>query len=152
MAVVVLPTPLQERAGGAERVPVEGATAAEALRALESRCPQLRGWILDERGRLRPHVSLFVGDSRAAPDRPLNGDDELWVVQAISGGSNQTELDNLINDWTSTLTVDQVEQLMIDHSIPAGKMYRAPEMLEEWDKTKSTVRQTAFLHEKEFAG
>ncbi len=41
MAVVVLPTPLQARAGGAERVPVEGATAGEALRSLEARCPEL---------------------------------------------------------------------------------------------------------------
>ena len=92
MAVIVLPTPLQERAGGAERVPVEGETAADALRALESRCPGLRGWILDERGRLRRHVSLFVGDSRAEPDRAIEGDTEIWVVQAISGGSGQTEL------------------------------------------------------------
>ncbi len=92
MAVVVLPTPLQERAGGAERVAVEGATAGEALRALEARCPGLRGWILDERGRLRQHVSLFVGDTRAEPDRGLAGDDELWVVQAISGGAGEVEL------------------------------------------------------------
>jgi len=92
MAVVVLPTPLQARAGGAERVPVEGATAGEALRALEERWPELRGWILDERGRLRQHVSLFVGDARAEPDRTMVDDEELWVVQAISGGSGETEL------------------------------------------------------------
>lgn len=28
----------------------------------------------------------------------------------------------------------------------------APAMLEEWDRTRSTVRQAAWLHEKEFAG
>jgi len=27
----------------------------------------------------------------------------------------------------------------------------APEMLEEWDKSKSVVRQAAFLHEEEFS-
>ena len=92
MAVVVLPRTLQARAGGAERVPVEGATAVEALRALEASCPELRGWILDERGELRQHVSLFVGDSRAEPERAIDGDEELWVVQAISGGSAEVEL------------------------------------------------------------
>ena len=92
MAVVVLPTSLQARAGGVERVPVEGATAGEALRALEARCPGLRGWILDERGQVRQHVSLFVGDSRAEPERSLGGDEELWVVQAISGGMDEMEL------------------------------------------------------------
>ena len=92
MAIVILPTPLQPRAGGAERVAVDGATAGEALRCLEARCPELRGWILDERGSLRRHVSLFVGDARAEPDRALDGDEELWVVQAISGGLGETEL------------------------------------------------------------
>ena len=92
MAVIVLPTPLQARAGGAERVAVEGATAGEALRSLEARCPGLRGWILDEQGGLRQHVSLFVGDTRAEPGRELAAADELWVVQAISGGSGETEL------------------------------------------------------------
>ena len=42
---------------------------------------------------------------------------------------NQIELDALINDWTRTLTIDEVDALMIAHSIPAGKVYRAPEML-----------------------
>jgi crotonobetainyl-CoA:carnitine CoA-transferase CaiB-like acyl-CoA transferase len=37
----------------------------------------------------------------------------------------------LINEWTKTLTVDALESLMIKHSIPAGKMFRAPEMLED---------------------
>jgi photosystem II stability/assembly factor-like uncharacterized protein/molybdopterin converting factor small subunit len=92
MAVVVLPTPLQARTGGAERVSVEGATAGEALRALEEHYPNLRGWILDEHGRLRQHVSLFVGDARAQMDRAVTGDEELWVVQAISGGAAEAEL------------------------------------------------------------
>ena len=92
MAVVVLPRTLQARAGGVERIAVEGATAGEALRALEAACPELKGWILDERGRLRRHVSLFVGDSRAEPERAVGGDEELWVVQAISGGSGEVEL------------------------------------------------------------
>jgi formyl-CoA transferase len=34
-----------------------------------------------------------------------------------------------INDWTKGLTINQVDGLMIEHSIPAGKVYRAPEML-----------------------
>ena len=92
MAVIVLPNPLQARAGGAQRVAVAGATAGEALRSLEARCPGLRGWILDERGELRPHVSLFVGDSQARPDSSVAEEQEVWVVQAISGGQEATEL------------------------------------------------------------
>lgn len=47
----------------------------------------------------------------------------------VSRGKNQKVLDDLIADWTRTLTTDQLEQLMIDHSVPAGRIYRAPDML-----------------------
>jgi crotonobetainyl-CoA:carnitine CoA-transferase CaiB-like acyl-CoA transferase len=50
-------------------------------------------------------------------------------VDHVSRGKNQIELDARIQDWTRTLTVAELESLMIKHSIPAGKIYRAPEML-----------------------
>ena len=49
----------------------------------------------------------------------------------LARGKNQLELDELINRWTATLTVDEVDGLMIKHSIPAGRVYRAPDMLED---------------------
>lgn len=56
------------------------------------------------------------------------GHDERYATH-LARGHNQLELDTLINTWTSTLTVDEVDALMIEHSIPAGRVYRAPEML-----------------------
>ncbi len=50
-------------------------------------------------------------------------------VDHVSRGRNQIELDARIEAWTKGLTVAELEELMIRHSIPAGKMYRAPEML-----------------------
>jgi formyl-CoA transferase len=47
----------------------------------------------------------------------------------IARGANQLDLDALINDWTGQCTIAEVEALMIEHSVPAGKVYRAPEML-----------------------
>jgi formyl-CoA transferase len=47
----------------------------------------------------------------------------------LARGHNQLELDERINAWTATLTVDEVDALMIKYSIPAGRVYRAPEML-----------------------
>ncbi len=44
-------------------------------------------------------------------------------------GAHQRELDELINAWTRTLTVDQLEALMIEHSVPAGRIYTGREML-----------------------
>ncbi len=46
-------------------------------------------------------------------------------------GSHQAELDRLVEAWTRTRTVAEVEALCIAHAIPAGKVYRAPEMLED---------------------
>jgi formyl-CoA transferase len=63
-----------------------------------------------------------------AMDRPELGCDERYATH-LARGRNQLELDGLINAWTRTLTVDEVDTLMIEHSIPAGRVYRAPEML-----------------------
>jgi crotonobetainyl-CoA:carnitine CoA-transferase CaiB-like acyl-CoA transferase len=63
-----------------------------------------------------------------AMGRPELGDDPRYATH-LARGKNQIELDALINDWTKTLTIEQVDALMIEYSIPAGKVYRAPEML-----------------------
>jgi len=60
--------------------------------------------------------------------RPELGTDERYATH-LARGQNQLELDELINSWTKTLTVDEVDALMIAYSIPAGRVYRAPEML-----------------------
>jgi len=44
-------------------------------------------------------------------------------------GLHQAELDARIEAWTRTRPVEEVEALCIAHAIPAGKVYRAPEML-----------------------
>jgi crotonobetainyl-CoA:carnitine CoA-transferase CaiB-like acyl-CoA transferase len=44
-------------------------------------------------------------------------------------GARQGELDALINRWTETLSVDQLEALMIAHSVPAGRIYTGKDML-----------------------
>jgi crotonobetainyl-CoA:carnitine CoA-transferase CaiB-like acyl-CoA transferase len=49
----------------------------------------------------------------------------------LARGHNQFELDGIINAWAATLTVDEVDALMIAYSIPSGRVYRAPEMLED---------------------
>lgn len=63
-----------------------------------------------------------------AMGQPELGSDERYATH-LARGQNQFELDELINNWTRTLTVDEVDALMIAYSIPAGRVYRAPEML-----------------------
>ena len=54
--------------------------------------------------------------------------DERYATHTARG-IHQAELDELIDAWTRTLTVEEVETLCLEHAIPAGKVYRAPEML-----------------------
>ncbi len=63
-----------------------------------------------------------------AMGRPELGDDPRYATH-VARGINQIELDALIGDWTRTLTIAEVDALMIAHSIPAGQVYRAPEMI-----------------------
>ena len=52
-------------------------------------------------------------------------------INHVSRGDNQETLDQLINDWCSLRDVDAVEELMELHAVPAGKVYRAPDMLND---------------------
>ena len=71
-------------------VDVPGVTVRIALDAVFETNPQLRSYLLDDQGRLRRHVNVFVND-RAIGDRAALSDrlaptDEVFVIQALSGG------------------------------------------------------------------
>ncbi|MBM3679101.1 MAG: MoaD/ThiS family protein [Actinobacteria bacterium] len=85
MAVVRLRAPLSELAGRSQ-VPVEGATVADALQALERAHPALAGWILDERGAIRRHINVFVDGELGALESPVGADARIHVLPAITGG------------------------------------------------------------------
>jgi molybdopterin synthase sulfur carrier subunit len=69
---------------------VEATTAAEAIRAVDLIAPGFADYVLDERGSLRRHVSVFIGeemviDRQSLSDRiPPGG--TVYVFQALSGG------------------------------------------------------------------
>jgi crotonobetainyl-CoA:carnitine CoA-transferase CaiB-like acyl-CoA transferase len=50
-----------------------------------------------------------------AMGRPELKDDPRYATH-VARGENQVELDDLINDWTKTRTIDEVEAVMIEHS------------------------------------
>ena len=69
---------------------VPGDTVREALNAVFATEPLLRSYILDDQGRVRRHVAIYVNGERIA-DRDRLGDtlyekDEVFVFQALSGG------------------------------------------------------------------
>jgi molybdopterin converting factor small subunit len=87
MAVVTLRAPLSQRAGGTSRHELPGSSVGEVLRELERRHPPIVGWILDERGRVRPHVNVFVNGERTDEGTQVAEGDVLQVLASISGGS-----------------------------------------------------------------
>jgi len=67
-----------------------GACVGAALDAVFEEVPALRSYLLDDQGRLRRHVNIFVnGDpvrDRVKLSDVLKPDDEVFVFQALSGG------------------------------------------------------------------
>jgi len=66
----------------------------------------------------------------AAMEKPELFEDERYSSH-INRGANQDELDDIINEWTKTKTMAEVDALMIEHGVPAGRVYRAPDMLDD---------------------
>ena len=86
MAVVSLHGPLRSLAGRQSEHEVPGETVLALLRALESRHPGLAGWVLDEPGRIRRHINVFVNGERATEPTPVSASDRVEVLPAITGG------------------------------------------------------------------
>ena len=71
-------------------VVVPPGTVEEALQRVFDENPRLRSYIVDEQGRLRQHVAVFVGgelirDRVHLSDR-IDPDQDVFVMQALSGG------------------------------------------------------------------
>lgn len=63
-----------------------------------------------------------------AMDRPELAEDPRYKTH-VGRGDNQVELDDLIAEWTSKLTADELQSKLDEFGIPQGKIYRAPDML-----------------------
>lgn len=63
-----------------------------------------------------------------AMGQPELSADPRYAAHAARG-ERQSELDALIEEWTQLRTIAEVEQLMIDHAVPAGRLYTGAEML-----------------------
>lgn len=90
MPNVRIPTPLRKYTQGREEVAVEGDTVADVIEALERSCPGIRERILDESGKVRRFVNVFVGEEDIRFLEQLKtqvkGGDEISIVPAIAGG------------------------------------------------------------------
>ena len=84
---VRLASPMRSYTGGAAKVDADGADVAAVLADLDRRFPGLAFRIVDEQGRIRPHVNVWLDGERVRdPAEPTAGSTELTVMQALSGG------------------------------------------------------------------
>jgi formyl-CoA transferase len=65
-----------------------------------------------------------------AMGRPELAEEERYKTHSARG-ANQIELDDLVADWTKTINAQELEDMMEEYGIPSGKIYRAPDMLED---------------------
>lgn len=69
---------------------VDGSTVHDALEAYFQSHPAVRSYVLDERGAVRKHVVIFVGDDqivdRSEQSDAITGDSVVHIFQALSGG------------------------------------------------------------------
>jgi MoaD family protein len=87
---IYIPAPLRPYVGNADRVQIEAETVGEAIRALVERYPQLKAQLLDDQGRVRRHVNVFLNDRNV---NELGGlgvqvrdNDRILLLPAIAGG------------------------------------------------------------------
>jgi sulfur-carrier protein len=87
---VRVPTILRNYTGGQPEVHVEGATLAEVVTALESSYPGIGPRVLDDDGKLRRFVNVYVGDEdvRFADGLGTVTPDGVTVsvIPAVAGG------------------------------------------------------------------
>jgi formyl-CoA transferase len=128
---------------------IDSALYEAVLQVMESLLPDYSamGYIRERSGSILPGLApsnvyrcqdgeLLIGANQdaifarlcEAMARPELASDPRYATHTARG-EHQQALDQLIQDWTRTRTVEDVERLCTEHAIPAGKVYRAPEML-----------------------
>ncbi|MFZ5557518.1 MAG: MoaD/ThiS family protein [Pseudomonadota bacterium] len=69
---------------------IDGSTVREVLERYFADRPQVRSYVLDDQGAVRKHVAIFLNQTplqdRAAQSDPVRENDEIYVIQALSGG------------------------------------------------------------------
>ncbi|MGE5290409.1 MAG: MoaD/ThiS family protein [Micromonosporaceae bacterium] len=87
---VRIPTILRSYTGGAAEVSADAGTLREVLASLDAAYPGIAGRILDDGGRIRRFVNVYVGEEdvrfSAGLDTPVPAGTQVSVIPAVAGG------------------------------------------------------------------
>ncbi len=140
---------LERRSSGHGQV-VDVALYESILTLMESVIPEyaVGGWIRERTGATLPGVApsnvyptldgaevVIAGNQDSvfrrlatAMGRPELAADPRYATHA-SRGEHTAELDAIVAEWTRTRTVAEVVEILAESAVPAGPIYRAPEIL-----------------------
>lgn len=129
---------------------VDAAIYEAVLAMMESLVPEYvtAGYTRERTGAVLPNVapsslyptadgdSILIGANQdtvfrrlaQAMDVPELAEDPRYATHAARGG-HYRELDERIAEWTSSHAADKLLSLLEDHGVPAGRIYRAQDML-----------------------
>ncbi len=130
---------------------VDSALYEAVLQVMESLVPEYvaSGYVRERSGSVLPGIApsnvypckdgeYLIGANQdtvfgrlcVAMGRPELAQDERYVNH-VARGRHQEELDALIGAWTATLTIAELEEKMIAAGVPAGRLYRPQDMLDD---------------------
>jgi crotonobetainyl-CoA:carnitine CoA-transferase CaiB-like acyl-CoA transferase len=142
---------LNHRHSTGEGQVVDSAIYEAVLAMMESTVPEFTeaGIIRERTGSILPKIApsnvydtkdgqIVIGANQdsvwkrmaEAMGRPELGTDPRYATH-VARGENQAELDALIGSWTRTFAAKDLLDLLHGKGIPAGKIYRAPDMMED---------------------
>lgn len=88
---VEIPTILATYTGGRRSVTATGANLREVLTDLEARHPGIHSRLVNDDGRLRKFINVYINDDNArlgsALEAPLVEGDVVSIIPAVAGGA-----------------------------------------------------------------
>jgi molybdopterin converting factor small subunit len=90
MATIIIPTPLRKFTNSTSKLEIKGGSIKEVINELTLNFPELKKNLLDDAGKLRSFVNIFVGNddirSLQQEDTAVKEDTVISIIPAIAGG------------------------------------------------------------------
>ena len=92
MATIIVPTPLRKFTNNTAKLQIKAGTIESSIKELTTNFPDLKRHLLDENGRIRSFVNIFVGDEDIRDlqleQTEVKDDTVVSIIPAIAGGTH----------------------------------------------------------------